>query len=119
VGLDLQEQSRAARQREARRSAGRIRRAEGRQRRADRADGRGETEWKLLQFDRTNPDKGGSQLRNNGNGGGKPIVRRYEFFKYTGPVVAPGGTSGKKGSTLSTDGQEKSTCPRDPDRTNA
>jgi hypothetical protein len=78
-----------------------------------------ETEWKLLQFDVTNPDKGSSQIENHGNGGGKPVVRRYEFFKYTGPVVAPGGTSGggnKKGvpqPTYSTDGQEQSACPRD------
>ncbi|MBW8866801.1 MAG: hypothetical protein JF610_05610 [Acidobacteria bacterium] len=77
-----------------------------------------ETEWKLLQFDVTNPDNGSSQIENHGNGGGKPIVRRYEFFKYTGPVIAPGGTSGggnKKGvpqPTYSTDGQEQSACPR-------
>jgi hypothetical protein len=76
-----------------------------------------ETEWKLLQFDTQNPDNGSSQLRSHGSpgGGSRAVVRRYEFHKYTGPVVAPGGTSNKGGSRLSTDGLEDSRCPRDPD----
>jgi hypothetical protein len=74
-----------------------------------------ETEWKLLQFDITNPDKGSSQLKSHGspNGNSHSVIRRYEFFKYSGAVVAPGGTSGKKGAQLSTDDQEASRCPRD------
>jgi len=76
-----------------------------------------ETEWKLLQMDVKNPDKGSSTLVSHGTpGGGKhAIVRRYEFYKYTGPVVAPGGTSGGGkggGPVLSTDDQEASLCPR-------
>jgi hypothetical protein len=74
-----------------------------------------ETEWKLLQFDVTNPDKGSSQLQSHGspNSNSHSVIRRYEFYKYTGPVVAPGGTSGKKGTQLSTDDQEASRCLRD------
>ena len=76
-----------------------------------------ETEWKLLQMDVKNPDKGSSTLVSHGTpGGGRhAIVRRYEFYKYTGPVVAPGGTSGGGkggGPVLSTDDQEASLCPR-------
>jgi hypothetical protein len=76
-----------------------------------------ETEWKLLQMDVKNPDKGSSTLVSHGTpGGGKhAVVRRYEFYKYTGPVVAPGGTSGGGkggGPVLSTDDQEASLCPR-------
>jgi hypothetical protein len=74
-----------------------------------------ETEWKLLQFDVTNPDKGSSQLRNGGspNGGSHSVVRRYEFYQYTGPVVAPGGSSRTTGGTkFSTDDREASLCPR-------
>jgi hypothetical protein len=45
-------------------------------------------------------------------GGGKhAVVRRYEFYKYTGAVVPPGGTSGGGkggGPVLSTDDQEAS-----------
>ena len=72
-----------------------------------------ETEWKLLQMDVKNPDKGSSQLVSHGSpGGGKhAIVRRYEFYKYTGAVVPPGGTSGggkNGGPVLSTDDQEAS-----------
>ena len=72
-----------------------------------------ETEWKLLQLDTKNPDKGSSNLVSHGSpGGGKhAIVRRYEFYKYTGPVVAPGGTSGGGkggGPVLSTDDLEQS-----------
>src|SRR3954452_17769075 len=72
-----------------------------------------ETEWKLLQMDVKNPDKGSSTLVSHGTpGGGKhAVVRRYEFYKYTGPVVAPGGTSGggkNGGPVLSTDDQEAS-----------
>ena len=72
-----------------------------------------ETEWKLLQFDAKNPDKGSSRLVSHGNpGGGKhAVVRRYEFYQYTGAVVPPGGTSGGGrggGPLLSTDDQEAS-----------
>src|SRR6266850_256290 len=72
-----------------------------------------ETEWKLLQMDVRNPDKGGSRLASHGTpGGGKhAVVRRYEFYKYTGAVVPPGGTSGGGkggGAVLSTDDQEAS-----------
>jgi hypothetical protein len=77
-----------------------------------------ETEWKLLQFDISNPANGASQLSNHGSpgGGSRAVVRRYEFYQYTGPVVAPGGTTGKNGGPkLSTDGLEDSRCPRDPE----
>jgi MBG domain-containing protein len=72
-----------------------------------------ETEWKLLQFDVRNPDKGGSVLASHGTpgGGSRAVVRRYEFYKYTGAVVPPGGTSGGGkggGPVLSTDDQEAS-----------
>jgi len=72
-----------------------------------------ETEWKLLQMDVKNPDKGSSRLVSHGSpGGGKhAVVRRYEFYKYTGAVVPPGGTSGggkNGGPILSTDDQEAS-----------
>ena len=72
-----------------------------------------DTEWKLLQMDTRNPDKGGSRLVSHGTpGGGKhAVVRRYEFYKYTGAVVPPGGTSGGGkggGPALSTDDQEAS-----------
>lgn len=72
-----------------------------------------ETEWKLLQLDVKNPDKGGSRLEGHGNpGNGKhAIVRRYEFYQYTGAVVPPGGTSGggkNGGAVLSTDDEEAS-----------
>lgn len=80
-------------------------------------NGAAETEWKLLQLDTKNPDKGSSQLVSHGGSHSHAVVRRYEFFKYTGPVVAPGGTSGGGkggGAVLSTDDQEQSTCPRDP-----
>jgi len=75
--------------------------------------GESETEWKLLQLDVKNPDKGGSRLVSHGSpGGGKrAILRRYEFYKYTGAVVPPGGTSGGGkggGAVLSTDDQEAS-----------
>ena len=75
--------------------------------------GETETEWKLLQLDVKNPDKGGSRLVGHGSpGGGKhAILRRYEFYKYTGAVVPPGGTSGGGkggGQVLSTDDQEAS-----------
>ena len=81
------------------------------------ANGVPETEWKLLQFDTLNPDNGSSQLRSHGSpgGGARAVVRRYEFYKYTGPVVAPGGTTNKGGTRLSTDGLEDSRCPRDPE----
>jgi hypothetical protein len=74
-----------------------------------------ETEWKLLQFDVANPDKGSSQLKSHGSphGDSHSVIRRYEFYRYTGPVVAPGGTSGKGGTKLSTDDLEASRCPRD------
>ena len=77
--------------------------------------GAAETEWKLLQFDVTNPDNGSSLLRSSGSptSGSHAVVRRYEFYKYIGPVVPPGGTSGSKhGPVLSTDDQEASLCPR-------
>jgi len=77
--------------------------------------GAAETEWKLLQFDVTNPDNGSSLLRNGGspNSGSHSVLRRYEFYKYAGPLVPPGGTSGSKGGpTYSTDGHEASLCPR-------
>ena len=72
-----------------------------------------DTEWKLLQMDTRNPDKGSSRLVSHGNpGGGKhAVVRRYEFYQYTGAVVPPGGTSGggkNGGPVLSTDDQEAS-----------
>jgi len=75
--------------------------------------GQTETEWKLLQLDVKNPDKGGSRLVGHGTpGGGKhAVLRRYEFYKYAGAVVAPGGTSGggkNGGPVLSTDDQEAS-----------
>jgi hypothetical protein len=78
-----------------------------------------ETEWKLLQMDVKNPDKGSSQLVNHGSSGSNShsVVRRYEFYKYAGPVVPPGGTSGGGkggGDVFSTDDQEASQCPRDP-----
>ena len=73
-----------------------------------------ETEWKLLQLDTCNTGKGGSQLVNHG-GGSHGVVRRYEFYKYTGPVVASGGNARCGGATqLSTDNQEASLCQRDP-----
>lgn len=75
-----------------------------------------ETEWKLLQLDTCNTDKGSSQLLNHG-GSSHGVVRRYEFYKYTGPVVAPGGNTGCGGHgaiPLSSDDQEASQCPRDP-----
>jgi hypothetical protein len=80
---------------------------------ADNNLGETETEWKLLQLDIRNPDKGGSRLASHGSpGGGKhAVVRRYEFYKYTGAVVPPGGTSGggkNGGAVLSTDDQEAS-----------
>src|SRR3954467_8525434 len=76
-----------------------------------------ETEWKLLQMDVKNPDKGSSTLVSHGTpGGGKhAVVRRYEFYKYSGPVAVMGGTSGGGkggGPVLSTDDQEASLCPR-------
>ena len=78
--------------------------------------GPAETEWKLLQFDVTNPDNGASMLRNSGspNNGSHSVLRRYEFYKYVGPLVPPGGTSNSKkgGPVYSTDGQEASLCPR-------
>ena len=76
-----------------------------------------ETEWKLLQLDTLNTDTGSSRLVSHGSpgGGSRAIVRRYEFYKYTGPVVAPGGTTNKGGSRLSNDGLEDSRCPRDPE----
>src|SRR5206468_1019533 len=57
------------------------------------------TEWKLLQMDVSNPDNGSSQLSNSGkHGSGKhAVVRRYEFYKYTGPVMAPGTRADKQG----------------------
>jgi len=75
--------------------------------------GQTETEWKLLQLDIRNPDKGGSRLVSHGSpGGGKhAVLRRYEFYKYTGAVVPPGGTSGggkNGGQVLSTDDEEAS-----------
>jgi VCBS repeat protein/FG-GAP repeat protein len=72
-----------------------------------------ETEWKLLQFDKVNPTKGSSLLVNHGtpHGGSAAVVRRYEFYKYTGPVEV-GQTSGNR-PKLSTDGLEKSRCTRD------
>jgi len=78
-----------------------------------------ETEWKLLQMDVKNPDKGGSRLVNHGSSGSKShaVVRRYEFYQYAGPVVPPGGTSGGGkggGQVFSTDDQEASQCQRDP-----
>ena len=78
-----------------------------------------ETEWKLLQLDVKNPDKGSSQLVNHGSSGSNShsVVRRYEFYQYSGPVVPPGGTSGggkSGGQVFSTDDQEASQCPRDP-----
>jgi hypothetical protein len=75
-----------------------------------------ETEWKLMQLDTCNTDKGSSQLVNHG-GSSHGVVRRYEFYKYTGPVVAPGGTTGCGGhgaTPLSSDDQEASQCQRDP-----
>jgi hypothetical protein len=75
-----------------------------------------ETEWKLLQLDTCNTDKGGSQLVNHG-GSSHGVVRRYEFYKYAGPAVAPGGNTGCGGhgaTALSSDDQEASQCPRDP-----
>ena len=65
-----------------------------------------ETEWKFMQFDKLHPSTGSSQLRNNGNHGGKPLVRRYEFYKYAGTVVAPGQATGNP--KLSLDGLENS-----------
>src|SRR4051794_31108983 len=72
-----------------------------------------ETEWKLLQLDVKNPDKGGSRLVAHGTpgGGSHAVLRRYEFYKYTGAVVPPGGTSGggkNSGPVLSTDDEEAS-----------
>src|SRR4051812_32006494 len=80
---------------------------------ADNQLGETETEWKLLQLDIRNPDKGSSRLVSHGSpGGGKhAVVRRYEFYQYTGAVVPPGGTSGggkNGGPVLSTDDQEAS-----------
>src|SRR4051812_39960373 len=80
---------------------------------ADNQLGTTETEWKLLQLDIRNPDKGSSRLVSHGSpGGGKhAVVRRYEFYQYTGAVVPPGGTSGggkNGGPVLSTDDQEAS-----------
>jgi hypothetical protein len=75
-----------------------------------------ETEWKLLQLDTCNTDKGSSQLVNHG-GSSHGVVRRYEFYKYAGPVVALGGNTGCGGHgaiPLSSDDQEASQCPRDP-----
>jgi hypothetical protein len=75
-----------------------------------------ETEWKLLQLDTCNTDKGGSQLVNHG-GSSHGVVRRYEFYKYAGPIVVPGGNTGCGGhgaTALSSDDQEASQCPRDP-----
>jgi len=71
-------------------------------------------EWKLLQFDVTNQDNGSSALRSStkSNSRSHAVIRRYEFYKYIAPVVAPGGTSGKKGERLSTDDQEQSNCLR-------
>src|SRR3954469_24215775 len=80
---------------------------------ADNNIGAAETEWKLLQLDVKNPDKGGSRLVSHGTpGGGKhAVLRRYEFYKYAGAVVPPGGTSGggkNGGPVLSTNDQEAS-----------
>jgi len=75
-----------------------------------------ETEWKLMQLDTCNTDKGSSQLVNHG-GSSHGVVRRYEFYKYAGPVVAPGGNTGCGGHgapPLSSDDQEASQCQRDP-----
>ena len=75
-----------------------------------------ETEWKLMQLDTCNTDKGSSQLVNHG-GSSHGVVRRYEFYKYAGPVVAPGGNTGCGGhgaTPLSSDDQEASQCQRDP-----
>ncbi len=75
-----------------------------------------ETEWKLLQFDALNPDSGGSLLKSGGatGSGSHSVLRRYEFYKYTGPVVAPGGTFRSKGGPkFSTDDKEASLCPRE------
>ncbi len=75
-----------------------------------------ETEWKLLQLDTCNTDKGGSQLVNHG-GSSHGVVRRCEFYKYAGPIVVPGGNTGCGGhgaTALSSDDQEASQCPRDP-----
>ena len=73
-----------------------------------------ETEWKLLQMDVTNPDSGSSQLSNSGkHGSGKRgIVRRYEFYKYSGPVVAAGTPADKQGVAYVGDDGELSTCLR-------
>ena len=81
-----------------------------------------------LQLDTCNPDKGGSQLVNHGSSGSKShsVVRRYEFYKYTGPVVALGGDTsdcagghggghGGDATRISTDDEALSACPRDPD----
>jgi hypothetical protein len=67
-------------------------------------------------LDTCNTDKGGSQLVNHG-GSSHGVVRRYEFYKYAGPVVVPGGNTGCGGhgaTALSSDDQEASQCPRDP-----
>jgi hypothetical protein len=73
-----------------------------------------ETEWKLLQLDATNPDNGSSQLRNTGKhgSGARAVVRRYEFYKYSGPVIAPGTLDGKQGVTYVDDDGEQSSCAR-------
>src|SRR3954469_23692587 len=80
---------------------------------ADNNIGAAETEWKLLQLDVKNPDKGGSRLVAHGTpgGGSHAVLRRYEFYKYTGAVVPPAGTSGggkNSGPVLSTDDEEAS-----------
>ena len=73
-----------------------------------------ETEWKLLQYDVRNPDKGSSQLENHGSkSGSQSVVRRYEFYEYTGPVE----TDRKKTSgnpKLSSFDEAQSLCPKDP-----
>ena len=44
-----------------------------------------ETTWKLLQFN-SNTNGNGGILRNQGElgGGSRPVLRRYEFYKFTG-----------------------------------
>jgi hypothetical protein len=79
-----------------------------------------ESEYRLMQFDVTNPTSGSSRLKNNGSPNGKhAVVRRYEFYKYVGKVVDPGTvTSNKKAPgdlanvRRSDDGQEQSACVR-------
>ena len=51
-----------------------------------------EIEWQLLQVDNANPiGPGNGQLENdNPAPGGDAVVRRYEFYKYAGPVTSEG-----------------------------